>query len=1635
MQAALTASTVVQLTWSGSANATAYEVWYRPLGGGWQTYIANSAQAVISGLQQGAQYEFKVKSICDGPDSEFSQTTSITVDVGSCNAPVNASSNSVTTNSANLSWSGSADALSFEVVVNGQSYTTSSPTYALSGLTASTTYNVQIYANCGLNSSDNFASVSFTTLDEVVIPEPEECDAPVNLQVMEISHNDASLQWDPVPGASSYMFRYHLGNSNEPWEEFPTQVPNVYVSGLDPETLYDAQVITYCSNGMESLWGAVIEFETPVDNSVDCYAPLNLSSLVGTNSAEISWTGPADASSYSVSYGVSGGNIANTNSNSTEVNLNNLQSNTTYFVHVTANCGGQNSDASDNYFFTTEEEFVCLGPTEIDTEEQQPSQVLVSWQQSNADSYIVEYKLASSSNWLEAPGSAVVGSSLLLSLDYESDYHLRIRGLCNGFGESPNSAIYAFSTSSEPVVPESCDGFLSVQTGSATADGIDVSWTPFGSFDTYVLEYKIEGGSNWESIPVGAATNYFLGGLNASTTYLVRVVPSCDNGVQGQTSIALQFTTTEEEDPVEPPTPCAAPDNVEASSITENSALLTWDHVDGGLDYQLRFKEIDSPYWNYSSATTSNSVLLEQLNGDTTYEVEVIADCGELASDFSLTFQFTTLPETLPCETPTNVQISAMETSLTFSWAEVPGALSYTIRYRVVGAAQWIPVSNIVENTYEIEGLQPATAYQYQLRAICVDGPTQFTMIDAAETAAPPVIPCAIATMLMVGQISETGANISWSASSNAISYDVVVTDIATGDGETYQAITGTNYEVSGLSPDTQYSVVIQSNCAQGQSGPSQLVTFTTDATPLVCDEVVELDVSQVTETSALVNWENTATASSYDVLVENLAGGQDKMFEDLAAGSLLVPGLQPGTEYSVTLIANCANGLSSSSNPIEFVTEIEEVPDCPVVSGLHVLNSDMNSALVGWNAAAGAVSYKVAVRILGGTWGSPETTSSNTMQLDGLQAGESYQFRVKAICSQNQSQYSTPHGFQTEEQFICMSVGAMQIQTMSETAIQVQWAPIAGAVKYDLAFRQLGQLNWTSEVNITSNSHLLTDLAPGTTYEVKVKTYCLEGVSEFSEIFTGDTSTPGCGVVQGVTVNNPGTTTAAVFWDPVDGADQYEIRILNLSTMAPQFQVSFSPFLNLQALMPGVDWQLTVVAVCAGTEAPASEPVLFTTDEIITESCDAPTGLQVVNSGGPAPVQQIEASWQGSAESYQLYHRLLGQVWDQPITVSGNSHVFNWQAGSVHQVRVVAVCGTQVSPTSEVIPFTVPDYQEPSGCPAPTQLSYTFVNENFVSFTWQSTASGPFEIGFLASTPGANWESFATNTPSYITGDLESCTTYAVRVRLKCENGLMSDFASVEFGTAGCEDNYCSSSANNSGWVWIESFNLETINNVSGDNGGYGDFTGMSTSLIAGQAYTITVLPGLQDEEFDQQYSAWIDFNGNGQFEQSTETLFHTEVNPPNGSTSIPEVDLTFVVPEEVAEGETRLRMSAMFYGEPGACQNFDFGEVEDYTVTLVSSGKSGALRTADQEAFVPDIYPNPTQDFVNVEFTTNEASEAVIEVFSTDGKLMSRDVTEVIAGNNHFKVDMASWISSCYWVKVTMNEKVYTKRIMLVK
>lgn len=138
----------------------------------------------------------------------------------------------------------------------------------------------------------------------------------------------------------------------------------------------------------------------------------------------------------------------------------------------------------------------------------------------------------------------------------------------------------------------------------------------------------------------------------------------------------------------------------------------------------------------------------------------------------------------------------------------------------------------------------------------------------------------------------------------------------------------------------------------------------------------------------------------------------------------------------------------------------------------------------------------------------------------------------------------------------------------------------------------------------------------------------------------------------------------------------------------------------------------------------------------------------------------------------------------------------------------------------------------------------------------------------------------------------------------------------------------YCSISGNVS-YEWINRVQLGSIDNTSGNNGGYGDYTALSTTLAAGISQTITLTPGFAVEPFPEFWEAYIDYNQDGDFVDAGEKIGQ---NSSQGTVAIP-----FVVPLTAVNGNTRMRVVmrwASYLNNP--CGSFFNGEAEDYTVQI---------------------------------------------------------------------------------------------------
>jgi hypothetical protein len=147
----------------------------------------------------------------------------------------------------------------------------------------------------------------------------------------------------------------------------------------------------------------------------------------------------------------------------------------------------------------------------------------------------------------------------------------------------------------------------------------------------------------------------------------------------------------------------------------------------------------------------------------------------------------------------------------------------------------------------------------------------------------------------------------------------------------------------------------------------------------------------------------------------------------------------------------------------------------------------------------------------------------------------------------------------------------------------------------------------------------------------------------------------------------------------------------------------------------------------------------------------------------------------------------------------------------------------------------------------------------------------------------------------------------------------------------------YCSASGTNSSYEWINKVILGTINNTSGNNGGYGNYTTLSTNLTAGTAYTINLTPGFAGAAYLEYWRVWIDYNGDLDWADSGEQVAQ--------GTGTSAVNLAFTVPSGTPSGTKRMRIAMKYSGYASYCETFTYGEVEDYNVVI--GGGSGPTCT----------------------------------------------------------------------------------------
>ncbi len=239
------ADNTATFNWAAVSGAVSYGVQYRPTGTAtWTTATTTGTTYTATALAAGTAYEWQVRTNCSGGSSAYSSSaTFTTTGTAPCNVAGTLTSSAITSASATIGWAAVSGAVSYNVqyrVVGAASWTTTSTTgtsVALSGLTATTSYEWQVQTVCSAGTSAFSASATFTTTST--------CS-----DVYESNNTSSTAKTAPLNTDFTAIIS---STTDVDWFKFTTVSPNVKVKVDLTNLPADYDMVLYKSNASTKL--------------------------------------------------------------------------------------------------------------------------------------------------------------------------------------------------------------------------------------------------------------------------------------------------------------------------------------------------------------------------------------------------------------------------------------------------------------------------------------------------------------------------------------------------------------------------------------------------------------------------------------------------------------------------------------------------------------------------------------------------------------------------------------------------------------------------------------------------------------------------------------------------------------------------------------------------------------------------------------------------------------------------------------------------------------------------------------------------------------------------------------------------------------------------------------------------------------------------------------------------------------------------------------------------------------------------------------------------------------------------------------------------------------------------------------
>jgi len=173
----------------------------------------------------------------------------------------------------------------------------------------------------------------------------------------------------------------------------------------------------------------------------------------------------------------------------------------------------------------------CLQPTNVTVSLLTANSASVSWDDSGAPEWQVEYQIVGEAAWTVVTPNPTTPSVIISDLTDNGYYMVRVKGICDDVIQSVYSDVVTFNTICPPP--------SNVTSSNVNATSATISWMSTDNENQWELGYKTTVASNWQSVIVSVSP-FTLNGLSAGSCYDVRIRALC-----GQNNVSIWTVATE----------------------------------------------------------------------------------------------------------------------------------------------------------------------------------------------------------------------------------------------------------------------------------------------------------------------------------------------------------------------------------------------------------------------------------------------------------------------------------------------------------------------------------------------------------------------------------------------------------------------------------------------------------------------------------------------------------------------------------------------------------------------------------------------------------------------------------------------------------------------------------------------------------------------------------------------------------------------------------------------------------------------------------------------------------------------------------------------------------------------------------